>query len=385
MLTIGIDVTALSNPAPGGIGTSQYRTMKALAALGSPHRFVMYAAHRPVVPFSTRDLDIDWELRLGTGATTRSNIVWMQTGVNALLAADAVDVFWSPRHLLPFRAPRSMATVATIQDFWYRHFPEQQPLANRVANRVLMERILAHADRLVAATAATALDAEKFYGVAADSIAVVPLGVDHEMFRPAEASEVARVTRAHAIEGAYVLAMDVYNPRKNARALLEGFAALTDELRERTTLAALGAPRRTASELDIGAIAASLGIAHRVRLLGDVPFGDLPALFTGASAFAYPSVYEGFGMPVLEAMSCGCPVVTSQASSLPEVAGDAAILVDPADPAAIAHALESLLASDNARAGFSAAGIERAAGFTWERTARQMLEVFELAAAGRRG
>jgi alpha-1,3-rhamnosyl/mannosyltransferase len=357
--------------------------MKALAALETPHRFFMYAAEKPVVPFSEEPLDIGWELRLGSGPTTRSNILWMQTGVNRLLAADAIDVFWSPRHLLPFRGPRAMATVATIQDFWYLHYPGQQPLANRVTTRLLIERIIQRADRIVTTSAATALDAERVYGIARERVAVVPLAVDHEVFRSVDAAEIERATRSHALEGAYVLAMDAYNPRKNARALLGAFAALPDEIREHTTLAMTGAPRRTANEADIAAIAASLGIAHRLRLLGDVPFADLPALYSGASAFAYPSVYEGFGMPVLEAMSCGCPVVTSSVSSLPEVAGEAALLVAPDDVAGLSDALVSVLSDEPTRERLRDAGIERAAGYTWERTASQMLEVFESALRGR--
>ena len=190
MATIGIDVTALSTPASGGIGTSQYRTMRALAEIESAHRFVMYAAKPPVIPFSDTPLDLPWELRLGEGPMTRSNILWMQTGINRLLVADSVEAFWSPRHLLPFRA-RGVATIATVQDLWHRHFPEQQPLLNRTFNSMLIERIIKTADRIVTTSQATADDVVKFSHADVGHIDVVPLGVDTSEFAPAAPARVA--------------------------------------------------------------------------------------------------------------------------------------------------------------------------------------------------
>lgn len=378
MATIGIDVTALATASSGGIGTSQYAIMRALDALGSEHRFIMYAASTPVVPFSGQPLDLEWPLRLGSGLAARSNIVWMQTGVNRLLAEDSVDVFWSPRHVLPFRA-HAIATVATIQDFWHLHFPEQQPFLNRTANRVLIKRIARRADHLVATSACAADDATGFYGVSRDSVTVVPLGVDSTVFKTAAPGAVDDVLDRHDVGRSYVLAMDIFNLRKNFRAILEGVSRLPEALRSSLAIVALGQPRATATQYDPGAIAASLGIAHNLRILGDVALEDLIALYSGAAAFVYPSVYEGFGMPVLEAMACGCPVITSNVSSLPEVAGDAALLVSPSASDEIAAALRRLLTDSPERERLVRLGFERAGLFTWEKTARSMLEVFEQA------
>lgn len=379
MATIGIDVTALSSASPGGIGTSLYRTMRALAQLATGHRFIMYAAKPPVTPFGGEPLDVDWELRLGSGLTTRSNIVWMQTGVNRLLAKDGVDIFWSPRHLLPFRA--HCAKVATIQDFWHRYHPEQQPLANRIANRQLIARVVADADRIVTASRATAADVMRFHDTPAEKIDVVPLGVDPAEFAPAPRERVAAARIKFGLEKPYVLSLDVYNPRKNFSATLHGLALLPERLREQFDVVALGRPRKTASEIDPFAKAVALGVRKQMHFLGDVSPDELVALYSGATALVYPSIYEGFGMPILEAMACGCPVIAGDRSSLPEVAGTAALLVDPDAPTSLAAALTRIFTEPTLREALSKAGAVRAAGFTWEATARGMLASFERALA----
>lgn len=386
MATIGIDVTALGTSASGGIGVSQYATMRALARAGSSHRFIMYGTARPIAPFTDRPASLKWPLRQGSGALARSNVLWMQTGVNRMLAEDGVDLFWSPRHLLPFRA-RGIATVATVQDFWHLHYPEQQPLLNRTANRMLIGRILKVADRIVTTSQATAADAIGHYGVAAERITVVPLGVDPVLFRRLSGPEIAAFLERYRIPGRFLLAMDVYNPRKNFAAVLEAFAALPRGLRESLQLIGLGRPRNTAGELDPLAIARSLGVADRLVLPGDALADDLVGLYSGAEAFVYPSVYEGFGMPVLEAMACGCPVITGDSSSLPEVAGGAALLVDPGDPVALCAAMQKVLGDSGERELLVAAGSARAAALTWDATAAGMLAVFDevLASRSRQG
>lgn len=375
MATIGIDVTALSTSASGGIGASQYETMRALERAGSRHRFIMYAAVPPVVPFTDIPLDLGWQLRLGSGLTARSNIVWMQTGINRMLAEDGVDLFWSPRHLLPFRA-RGTAMVATIQDFWHLHYPEQQPLWNRTMNRLLIERILRVADHVVTTSRATAEDASRFYGIRSDRMTIVPLGVDGSVFTAASQQTIHSALDRLGIHAPFVLAMDVYNPRKNFATVLQAVSLLA-EAHGDLQVVGLGRRRDTASDADPAGIAERLGIESRVILPGDVPLADLIALYSGAAAFVYPSVFEGFGMPVLEAMACGCPVITSDRSSLPEVAGDAALLVDPTDARAAAHAIGRVLADGTATGELISKGRARAASFSWDATALGMLDVFD--------
>ncbi len=376
MATIGIDVTALATSASGGIGVSQWATMRALARIDSGHRFVMYSTRAPVVPFTDQPLYVKWPVRLGSGLAARSNIVWMQTGINRMLKRDAIDLFWSPRHLLPFGA-RGVAKVATIQDFWHLHHPEQQPFINRTLNRLLISRILKRADHIVTTSQATADDAIGHYGIPAERITVVPLGVDPGVFRRLSGEEIARVLERYAVPGRFLLAMDIYNPRKNFSAVLEAFAQLPDDLRASLQVIGLGRPRATAETTSPMTLAEQLGIGDRLVLPGDASLEDLVALYCGAEAFLYPSIYEGFGMPVLEAMACGCPVITSDRSSLPEVAGDAAILVDPSSAEEIREAMTAIARDATLRGRLVQLGGQRAAALSWDATAAGMLAVFE--------
>ena len=243
MAIIGIDATALSTPACGGIGTSQYQTMRALAEFDTPHRFVLYAARPPLVPFSGRPLDLPWPVRLGSGPAARSNILWMQTGVNRLLAADHVDVFWGPRHLLPLRA-RGVKRVATVNDFWERIHPEQQAWPNRTVNRWLIPRVMAAADLVVVPSAATARDAQALYALPRGRLLVVPLGVDATVFRPTAQERAAADLARLGVEPPYVLSLDVFNPRKNFAAVLEAVARLSQGTRRPLTVVGVGRPRR---------------------------------------------------------------------------------------------------------------------------------------------
>ena len=384
MATVGIDVTALSTPASGGMGTSQYHTMRALAELDAPHRYVMYATTPPVVPFSQRPLDLPWPLRLGAGLSAKSNIVWMQTGVNRRLAEDRIDVFWGPRHLLPLRA-RGIARVATVHDFWHRYHPEQQPWPNRAANRFLIARVIARADVVVTPSAATARDAERFHGLTSGSVRVVPWGVDAAVFRPLPVEQIDGVLARRGVGRPYLLSLDVFNPRKNFSTVLEAVSRLPEDTRRSLDLVGVGRPRKTATTADPRATALTLGLGARLKVLDDISTEDLVALHSGALAFVYPSVYEGFGMPVLEAMACGCPVITADRSSLPEVAGDAALLVDPTSADKLAEAIALVATDPGERARLAAAGSARARGFTWRRTAEGMLASFEWALDSRAG
>ena len=374
-MNIGIDVTALANPFPGGIGTALHSILTELAATGPDHRFTLYGTRPPLVPFSAEAFDPGWPLRLGTGPFSRSNILWLRNGVASMLAEDGIDVFWGARQVVPSR-PGGCATVVTVHDFWDRFYPGQQPFVNRLLNRWVVDTSVRDADVITPISHATAADLDRLYHVAGERVNAVQLGVDTALFAPRPEAEVSALASWLGVDGPYVLAMDVFNPRKNVAIVLEAFAALPEAVRNGHRLVLLGRPRRTARPLDVEGIAARLGISDRVVLPGDVPFADLSALYSGAAAFVFPSVYEGFGMPVLEAMACGCPVVTSNTSSLPEVAGSAALLVDPTDAAAVAAALRRVLTDRALSASLHDKGMNRAAAFTWRRTADGMLSAF---------
>jgi len=256
-----------------------------------------------------------------------------------------------------------------------RHPQAHAPFSRWYLDR-LTRRSVALAAEVIAVSAATRDDLVRFYGAAPDRIAVVHHGLDHDRFRPIEDPGALEETRRrYGIDSPYLLHVGTIHPRKNLTVILRALA----DLRARgldVCLALAGGLGWRAEEV----IARG---GEGVRWLGYVAEGDLPALMSGARALVMPSLYEGFGMPVLEAMACGIPVVCSRASSLPEVAGDAALLVDPQDDQAWACTLSRVLRDEDLRASLVSRGLKRAARFTWERCAQETLAVLER--AGGRG
>jgi glycosyltransferase involved in cell wall biosynthesis len=237
----------------------------------------------------------------------------------------------------------------------------------------LVPRSIARADVVLADSAATQADIVSLLGAPPDKVQVLYSGV-HPCFRPeAEPGERERLQARYGIgDRPYVLSVGTVQPRKNYIRLIHAFNQLTNH----PPIQLLIAGGRGWLYQDIFAEAEKQG--DSVRLLGFVDEADLPALYRDAALFAFPSLYEGFGLPVLEAMACGVPVVCSDASSLPEVAGDAALLVDPHDEDALAEAMARALEETDLRREMITRGLAQAARFTWERAARQLVGIFDV-------
>jgi glycosyltransferase involved in cell wall biosynthesis len=201
---------------------------------------------------------------------------------------------------------------------------------------------------------------------------VIPNGVDAR-FRPADADAILDLRRRMDLPARYVLCVGSLEPRKNLRRLLDAWRRLPQSLSD-TGLVLAGAEHAVFRQAGLDELPPG------VRLAGYVPDADLPTLYSGATAFVYPSLYEGFGLTILEAMACGTPVICSNATALPEVAGDAAITVDPLDAEAIAAAIERLVGDEALLARYRAMGLERAKQFSWDRTAAATADVLQAAA-----
>ncbi len=282
------------------------------------------------------------------------------------------DVLLAPNFVPPpTRAPRQ---VVVVHDLAFRLLPQTAPHAVPWWLRGL-ERTLAVAARVIVPSGSTKRDLMRLYGVEDARIAVIPLAVDHERYRPPAPEAVDAVRRAFGIGDRYLLFLGL-DRRKNLQAVLEAFARLPTA--GRPTLVLAGAPPWEPGGSDPVAEALDAlptSVRSHVVHAGYVPERDKPALLGGASALVYPSLYEGFGLPVLEAMAAGTAVVASDVSSLPELVDGAAILVDPYDTAAIADGIRRVLDDDDLRDKLREAGTARAAAFTWEATARRTAEV----------
>lgn len=266
--------------------------------------------------------------------------------------------------------PRRARLTTTVHDVTSWIFPELHSSANRRADQGF-ERMLRAADGVIAVSASTRDDVVRRLGVAEKKIEVIHSGVAERFFRVG-AAEVEAAREALRLSRPYVLYVGAIEPRKNLEALLDAWGSLPATLREEFELVLAGPKGWAGAELLARLAAPPPG----VRYLGYVPEEQIAGLTAGATVFVYPSLYEGFGFPVVQAMAAGAPVVTSAVSSLPEVTGDAASLVDPHSRAELAQAIESLLLSPSARQRRSLAGRAQAQRFTWTECARKSLDFF---------
>ena len=287
------------------------------------------------------------------------------------------DVGFAPNFVPP--PTRARRLVVTVHDLGFRMLPSTAPQVVPWWLRRL-ESTLRTATRVIVPSKSTRRDVEAAYGVEPERIEVIPLGVDAEIFRPATADEVTTVRRRFGIDGRYVVFLGL-DARKNLPRLLEAFAGLPGSSRPQLVLA--GGTPWDPSGVDhvrraLDSVPSEIG--RQVVATGYVSERTKAALLGGAEALVYPSLYEGFGLPVLEAMSCGTPVLTSGVSALPEVTDGAAVLVDPNDTDAIAAGLESILTDEELRANLRRDGPARARTFSWDRTARATAALLRTAA-----
>lgn len=314
--------------------------------------------------------------RLPTGAAP-GRILWEQVVAPVATKRAHIDVLFCPVNVVPLAG--LVPSVVTVHDVAFLAYPAAFHASKR-RYLSLMTRLSVHrARRVIAVSAHTKGDLVRRFGVAPGKVAVIPEAMDRR-FRPAnDADAPAQFKAAHHLPERYILFVGTLEPRKNLRRLIEAFAQIVRHEAD-VALVVVGASGWLTS--DLAPLVHRHGLTDRVVFTGYVVDEELPRWYQAATLFCYPSLYEGFGLPVLEAMACGAPVVTSNTSSIPEVAGDAAVLVDPTDVAALADALQALLADAPRRAEMRRAGIERARGYSWERTAAATYAV--LAEAARR-
>lgn len=286
------------------------------------------------------------------------------------------DVLLATNFLPP--ATHQPGVVMVVHDLAYERLPETAPHMNDRWRR-RFDGWLQKAAGVIVPSASTKQDLLDAHPVDPGRVAVTPLGVDASAYAPASQERVDAVRDKFAIEGPYALFVGGIEPRKNLDTLLEAFA----KIEPGPHLVIAGGPVRwdpkATDRLETVIDGLAPDVRERVIRTGYVGDKEKVALLSGATLLAYPSLYEGFGFPVLEGFAAGVPVLTSNVSSLPEVAGDAAITVDPRDPDAIAEGLQQLFDDEDLRAMLSAAGVVRAATFTWEATARRTAEALHRA------
>jgi glycosyltransferase involved in cell wall biosynthesis len=290
-----------------------------------------------------------------------------------------VDIFHSQAAPLPPRphTARSPQRLLTVYDLSYLRFPEiYGPSYAAVMNAALGS--ITDADWVMTSSCATREELIERRVAREERIFVAALAADPATFYPcrdAAALEAVR-TRLGIPHGSYLLSVNSPDPRKNLACAVQAFGRLLQQEHLPDLSLVLAGNSGPGSETVRAAVAGIPGLRDRVRFTGFVPDEDLAALYSGAVALLYPSIYEGFGLPPLEAMQCGTPVITSNTSSLPEVVGEAGIMLDPSDEDALCDAVLMLYRDDGLRASLGRAALERAASFTWERSIEQTLSAY---------
>jgi glycosyltransferase involved in cell wall biosynthesis len=289
------------------------------------------------------------------------------------------DLFLATNFLAPATRHTDRA-VPVVHDLAFRHYPETAPHID-ARWRGRFAAALHAAPAIIVPSESVAVDLREAYALDGDRVHVVHHGVDADAFAPVPQVSIESARRRFGIPGSYVLFVGGIEPRKNLELLVRAFAS--SDARHFSLVLAGGPVRwfpQAAERLEATIELLPPGVRDRIVRTGYVTERDKVALLSGATLLAYPSLYEGFGFPVLEGFAAGIPVLSSNVSSLPEVAGDAAVLVDPGDVDAVAAALSELVADPDLRASLSAAGVARAARFTWEATARATATVLRGAA-----
>lgn len=303
-------------------------------------------------------------------------------GIPKVLERTKADVLHVQYTLPPLcRTP----AVVTVHDISYEHFPAFFTPGDALRARLTIPPSARRARRVITISNYSKADLADTYRLAPDKIVLTPLGVEAMFVPMGKLQDLEAVLAPYEIRGPYVLAVGNLQPRKNLPALFKAFDALLEQSPELPHRLVIVGQRAWSENATLRA-AACMRQVGRVVFTGYVPDADLPALYSGADCFVYPSLFEGFGLPPLEAMACGTAVIAGKNSAIPEVVGGAGLLVDVSSPEEIARALATVLGDRALKESLEAAGLLRARAFTWERCARETLVTYQAAAseAGRR-
>lgn len=365
-MLIGLEASALSG-RKSGVGYYTENLLRSVMQLSPEHKYIL---------FSNKDMSGGWN-RLGEEVLYDRHLfkvraAWMQAKLPRAIREVRPDICHFTNYLAPLAA--GCPYVVTIYDMTLFVTPRFHDFKKIALDRTLIPHVARRASAIITVSNSARNDIVRLLQVPADKVCVITGAVSSD-FRPVSDPErIDAVRKRYGLHGPYILYVGTIEPRKNIARLVQAFARLKTA----------GLPHKLVIVGQAGwhcapifAEVERLNLTNDVLFTGYVPFEDLPGLYTAAESMAFPSLYEGFGLPVIEAMACGAPVVTSRSSSLMEVAGDAGLLVDPHSVEELADALHRLHTEPDLRVELSARGLSRAAEFTWIRSARATLDLYD--------
>jgi radical SAM superfamily enzyme YgiQ (UPF0313 family)/glycosyltransferase involved in cell wall biosynthesis len=374
-MRIAFDGTAL-RPERTGVG---YYTEHLL------HHLARVATNDELIVVSNQAIDttapLPSRVRIATPARRVPRLVWMQTLASTAIHEVDADVVHFTNGILPFVL--HVPSVVTIHDMSLRLYPRYHPARRVLLNRPLVDLAARRADAIITPSESAKRDIVRVYDVDPSRVHVVYEAAAPSFTRVSDPMELARVRQRYRLDERIILYVGTIEPRKNLPKLIEAFAAQCKAGALSHQLVCVG-PYGWLSR-GIEHQIARADVAHAINFTGYVPFEDLPAIYSLAELFVYPSMYEGFGLPVIEAMACGAPVVTGGSGALAEIGGGAIEPLDRIDADTLGRALVALAHSPGRREELSGAGLERAAAFSWDRAARESLAIYrDVAVRGER-
>ncbi|MEP7198769.1 MAG: glycosyltransferase family 1 protein [Chloroflexota bacterium] len=372
MSTIGLNAQLLNLSASyrgTGIHGNIHHTLLDLPVVAPQHRYVAFLNdHRMSAPHSAM------QMRYTRWPTQHplARIVWEQSALPLATFTERLDLL----HALAFARPvvSRCPVVLTIYDMSFIRMPERFPSFQRRYLQWMTRYSARRAARVIVISQSTRNDVVAFCGVPAERVTTIYCGID-EQFTPYSRAAVEQFRAAKGLPAHFILYLGTLEPRKNVAQLVRAYAALHRNGSEQPKLIIAGA--KGWGYDDVFAAVEQCGAQNDVQFAGFVAQDELPLWYNAADLFVYPSLFEGFGLPVGEAMACGTPAITSNVSSLPEVAGDAALTVAPDDTRALSDAIEHTLHDAPLRAQMRERGLQQAARFSWREAARQTAQVYE--------
>jgi len=342
------------------------------------YRFLLYVGpfDRDALPILPSHFEVADEESPGYSVSELTGFAWR-------VFRDKLDLFHATHYVLP-PLPKTRAVV-TIHDIIHLLYPQFLPShAAHLYARFMIRRALTRADRIITVSYNSRRDLADYYGIPSSRTDVIYNGVSSRFTPDVTEQEVARVAERHGLSRPYLLFLGGEKPHKNVQNVVRAFAEARRLKQIPHSLVLAGPMPKNPGRID--ALVSALDLDQAIRRTGVVPDEDLPGLYAGAAALLYPTLYEGFRLPVVEAMACGVPVLTSSTSALQEIAGGYAYLVDPMDVDAIAEGIAVLATDEKVRSDYAALGRKRALDFSWDKAAEKTLEVYEaaLSGAGRR-
>ncbi len=373
-MRIGVDARYVYDHFPG-IGRYVMHVVHALADVAYEHTLVLL--HNPALPNTRYDLQALHGLpNVELYATTARPFTWVeQVQIPHLARVLRLDVLHFPYYLRPYVGV-PCPTVVTLYDLIGRRFPYMLSLRSRYVFHVATKLALAVSQGIITMSHSARADIAHYYHVPQARI-VVTMGAADQRFCPQPTARIATMRATYALPSRYVLYVGANKPHKNLVRLVQAWSICMQENQALSEMQLVIAGHYDPHYPEVQHAVEEHGLTDTVVFIPNVDEADLPALYSGAEVFVFPSLYEGFGLPIVEAMACGTPVICSNVSSMPEVAGDAARMVNPYDSAALARALQQILTTPSLQEDLRQHGLRQASTFSWQRTASETLAVYE--------